>query len=73
MDRIVAISEIKIFQNYDFRLFVRFLDCRIFTIYTNDFVDCRIFTIYTNDFVYYDGLFLMIRVLVLNNQKSELA
>lgn len=57
MDRIVAISEIEIFQNYDFRLFVRFLDCRIFTIYTN----C---------FVYYDGLFLMIRVLVLNNQKS---
>lgn len=55
MDRIVAISEIKIFQNHDFRLFVRFLYCRIFTIYTNDFV-------------YYDGLFLMIRVLVLNNQ-----
>ena len=57
MDRFVAISEIEIFQNYDFRLFVRFLDCRIFTIYTNDFV-------------YYDGLLLMIRVLVLNNQKS---
>lgn len=60
MDSFIAISEIEIFQNYDFRLFVRFLDCRIFTIYTNDFV-------------YYDGLFLMIRVLVLNNQKSELA
>ena len=57
MDRIAAISEIEIFQNYDFRLFVRFLDCRIFTIYTNDFV-------------HYDGLFLMIRVLILNNQKS---
>lgn len=60
MDRIVAISEIEIFQNYDFRLFVRFLDCRIFTIYMNDFV-------------YYDGLFLVIRVLILNNQKSKLA
>lgn len=60
MDRIVAISEIKFFQNYDFRLFVRFLDCRIFTIYTNDFVR-------------YDEQILMIRVLVLNNQKSELA
>ena len=60
MDKIVAISEIEIFQNYDFRLFVRFLDCRIFTIYTNDFVR-------------YDELFLMIRVLVLNNQKSQLA
>ena len=57
MDKIVAISEIKIFQNYDFRLFVRFLDCRIFTIYTNDFVR-------------YDERILMIRVLVLNNQKS---
>ena len=60
MDKIVAISEIKIFQNYDFRLFVRFLDCRIFTIYTNDFVR-------------YDERILMIRVLVLNNQKSQLA
>ena len=60
MDRIVAISEIEIFQNYDFRLFVRFLGCRIFTIYMNDFV-------------YYDEQILMIRVLVLNNQKSELA
>ena len=60
MDRIVAISEIEIFQNYDFRLFVRFLYCRIFTIYTNNFV-------------YYDEQILMIRVLVLNNQKSELA
>ena len=57
MDKIVAISEIEIFQNYDFRLFVRFLDCRIFTIYTNDFVR-------------YDERILMIRVLVLNNQKS---
>ena len=57
MDRFVAISEIEIFQNYDFRLFVRFLDCRIFTIYTNDFV-------------HYDERILMIRVLVLNNQKS---
>ena len=60
MDRFIAISEIEIFQNYNFRLFVRFLDCRIFTIYMNDFV-------------YYDGLFLVIRVLILNNQKSELA
>ena len=60
MDRFIAISEIEIFQNYDFRLFVRFLGCRIFTIYTNDFV-------------YYDEQILMIRVLVLNNQKSELA
>ena len=60
MDKIVAISEIEIFQNYDFRLFVRFLDCRIFTIYTNDFVR-------------YDEQILMIRVLVLNNQKSQLA
>ena len=60
MDRFIAISEIEIFQNYDFRLFVRFLDCRIFTIYTNDFV-------------HYDGLLLMIRVLILNNQKSKLA
>ena len=60
MDRFIAISEIEIFQNYDFRLFVRFLDCRIFTIYTNDFV-------------HYDEQILMIRVLVLNNQKSELA
>lgn len=60
MDKIVAISEIEIFQNYDFRLFVRFLDCRIFTIFTNDFVR-------------YDERFLVIRVLVLNNQKSELA
>lgn len=60
MDKIVAISEIKIFQNYDFRLFVRFLDCRIFTIFTNDFVR-------------YDERFLVIRVLILNNQKSELA
>ena len=60
MDKIVAISEIEIFQNYDFRLFVRFLDCRIFTIYTNDFVR-------------YDERFLVIRVLILNNQKSELA
>ena len=60
MDKIVAISEIEIFQNYDFRLFVRFLDCRIFTIYTNEFVR-------------YDERFLVIRVLVLNNQKSELA
>lgn len=57
MDKIVAISEIEIFQNYDFRLFVRFLDCRIFTIYTNDFVR-------------YDERFLVIRVLILNNQKS---
>ena len=57
MDRIAAISEIEIFQNYDFRLFVRFLDCRIFTIYTNEFV-------------HYDERTLMIRVLVLNNQKS---
>ena len=57
MDRFIAISEIEIFQNYDFRLFVRFLDCRIFTIYTNDFV-------------HYDERILMIRVLVLNNQKS---
>lgn len=57
MDKIVAISEIKIFQNYVFRLFVRFLGCRIFTIYTNDFV-------------HYDERILMIRVLVLNNQKS---
>ena len=60
MDRIVAISEIEIFQNYDFRLFVRFLGCRIFTIYMNDFV-------------HYDERILMIRVLVLNNQKSQLA
>ena len=60
MDRFIAISEIEIFQNYDFRLFVRFLDCRIFTIFTNDFVR-------------YDERFLVIRVLVLNNQKSELA
>ena len=60
MDKIVAISEIEIFQNYDFRLFVRFLDCRIFTIFTNDFVR-------------YDERFLVIRVLILNNQKSELA
>ena len=60
MDRFIAISEIKIFQNYDFRLFVRFLDCRIFTIYTNDFV-------------HYDEQILMIRVLILNNQKSQLA
>lgn len=51
MDRFIAISEIEILQNYDLRLFVRFLGCRIFTIYTNDFV-------------YYDGLILMIRVLV---------
>ena len=57
MDKIVAISEIEIFQNYDFRLFVRFLNCRIFTIFTNDFVR-------------YDERILMIRVLVLNNQKS---
>ena len=57
MDRFIAISEIEIFQNYDFRLFVRFLDCRIFTIYTNDFV-------------HYDEQILMIRVLILNNQKS---
>ena len=57
MDRFIAISEIEIFQNYDFRLFVRFLDCRIFTIYTNDIV-------------HYDEQILMIRVLILNNQKS---
>ena len=57
MDRFIAISEIEIFQNYDFRLFVRFLNCRIFTIFTNDFVR-------------YDERILMIRVLVLNNQKS---
>ena len=57
MDRIAAISKIKVFQIYDFRLFVRFLGCRIFTIYTNEFV-------------HYDEQTLMIRVLVLNNQKS---
>lgn len=57
MDRIAAIYKIKVFQIYDFRLFVRFLGCRIFTIYTNDFV-------------HYDERILMIRVLVLNNQKS---
>lgn len=57
MDRIAAISKIKVFQIYDFRLFVRFLGCRIFTIYTNEFV-------------HYDERTLMIRVLVLNNQKS---